>query len=788
MKPSYKHFDSFNKDKLLVFMIALLLFISLVLTLAYLRFSYAFGGDIGLGYSTFSGIFKGFFIWSTSNYSGLINSTGNGSIFGDLFSLIIIFFTKIFFLGTKTNIISNVILELLAILGIFFLIYKLTSRINNKAAIISGFLAASFFGLWFSYFSVNIGSIAALPFSVLFLYLFADYGIKNKKVEYRYFILSVIFLSFEFALLGYGGIVEGFILILIIVLYLFFASIRKSLKTATILILILFIAVMMNFSLIFNTYIAQKNTGGELSLLQGNSQQDFQQSYYSVPISVLALFGGSNLNTAHDMIPSLILLIIAIVPLIALNQKEKSLRYFSTALILSLLIFFGLSSSINKPFGNIFSYLYKNFSFLVTFRYGGASTLEIFFIISVLLGLGVFTILNYLYSDIKKKKLVNIFLVFIAAFIFYHVYIYGIEPIFLNGVPWTTHLLPFINTLPKHVVEISEFINLNVTGFSVATLPSDDDWHLATWYDAPDIYSSLINAPVYTGGFVTGHEFFFPSSQDEYGSVVRLYEENITNYSIADSLGIFGIKYIIVQGNTADKTFGPNHPLIPYSFNTIYFNLNNSKRIVFVGKFGNSTVYKNEIAVPLVYGSNIIKLGSNTSLNIIKFIEKRHINSFIYSIYSPNVSAPILWYGNIQLFDSSNTINATQIANFSKPNISFVENTPTKVTVHVSNATTPYYLVFRETYDPHWAAFYSNGTEVNPRDHIAVNGFANAWYMNKTGNYTVTLYYTLQTDAWIAWGVSFAALFVTIGIGIYGWQETRKEKGGRSIMGKRLNS
>ena len=57
-----------------------------------------------------------------------------------------------------------------------------------------------------------------------------------------------------------------------------------------------------------------------------------------------------------------------------------------------------------------------------------------------------------------------------------------------------------------------------------------------------------------------------------------------------------------------------------------------------------------------------------------------------------------------------------------------------------------------------------------------MNGFANAWYMNKTGNYTITLYYTLQTDAWIAWGISFAALFATIGIGIYGWKETRKAK------------
>ena len=171
--------------------------------------------------------------------------------------------------------------------------------------------------------------------------------------------------------------------------------------------------------------------------------------------------------------------------------------------------------------------------------------------------------------------------------------------------------------------------------------------------------------------------------------------------------------------------------------------------------------------MPLVYGSDLLNLGNANPSDLINAIESNSFNIQNTSVYSGDISG---------LYNDSNRINATSIANFSKLNISFVENTPTKVTVHVSNAITPYYLVFRETYDPHWAAFYSNGTEVNPRDHIAVNGFANAWYMNKTGNYTITLYYTLQTDAWIAWGVSFTALFVTVGIGVYGWKETRKAK------------
>ena len=180
-----------------------------------------------------------------------------------------------------------------------------------------------------------------------------------------------------------------------------------------------------------------------------------------------------------------------------------------------------------------------------------------------------------------------------------------------------------------------------------------------------------------------------------------------------------------------------------------------------------------------MYATNIYNFENISEAKLVQIITNESFDIKDKSAYASKISS---------LYNDSNTINATPIANFSKPNISFVENTPTKVTVHVSNATTPYYLVFRETYDQHWMAFYSNETEVNPRDHIAVNGFANAWYMNKTGNYTITLYYTLQTDAWIAWGVSFAALFVTIGIGVYGWKETRKEKSSRNTKSKRLDS
>ena len=274
---------------------------------------------------------------------------------------------------------------------------------------------------------------------------------------------------------------------------------------------------------------------------------------------------------------------------------------------------------------------------------------------------------------------------------------------------------------------------------------------------------------MYTGGYIAQTEIFYPVTKYFYDDITSNIDgsNTINNNYISHIFGILGIRYILVQGNAIGSSpYDPDY-YDAFSFNDIYSNLNSSDGVIFIKKYANTSLYEDLNYVPLVYAANIYNFENISETKLVQIITNESFDIKDKSVYVSKISG---------FYNDSHTINATPIANFSKPNISFVENTPTKVTVHVSNAITPYYLVFRETYDPYWAAFYSNGTEVNPRNHIAVNGFANAWYMNKTGNYTVTLYYTLQTDAWIAWGISFAALFVTIGIGVYGWKEAKKEK------------
>ena len=56
------------------------------------------------------------------------------------------------------------------------------------------------------------------------------------------------------------------------------------------------------------------------------------------------------------------------------------------------------------------------------------------------------------------------------------------------------------------------------------------------------------------------------------------------------------------------------------------------------------------------------------------------------------------------------------------------------------------------------------------------NGFANAWYVNKPGNYDITLQYSIQGLAWDTMAISIAAFAVALGIGIIGIKEMRSRR------------
>lgn len=87
------------------------------------------------------------------------------------------------------------------------------------------------------------------------------------------------------------------------------------------------------------------------------------------------------------------------------------------------------------------------------------------------------------------------------------------------------------------------------------------------------------------------------------------------------------------------------------------------------------------------------------------------------------------------------------------PEIVYREINQGKYEIEVKDAKNPYFLVFTDAFNSRWKI----STEGR---HINVNGYANGWYIMKTGDYKITLSYEPQSKLKICIGVSlFSFLF-----------------------------
>ena len=77
------------------------------------------------------------------------------------------------------------------------------------------------------------------------------------------------------------------------------------------------------------------------------------------------------------------------------------------------------------------------------------------------------------------------------------------------------------------------------------------------------------------------------------------------------------------------------------------------------------------------------------------------------------------------------------------PLVTFNKINPTKYRVKVEGAESPYFLVFSESFHPEWRA-YLDKDQIPDDKHFLVNGYANAWYIDKSGDYEITLEFGIE--------------------------------------------
>ncbi|HET7098889.1 MAG TPA: hypothetical protein VFI61_01490 [Patescibacteria group bacterium] len=91
------------------------------------------------------------------------------------------------------------------------------------------------------------------------------------------------------------------------------------------------------------------------------------------------------------------------------------------------------------------------------------------------------------------------------------------------------------------------------------------------------------------------------------------------------------------------------------------------------------------------------------------------------------------------------------------PEIEFNRLNFTKYRVTVKGAKSPYLLVLSDLYDSGWAV-YSDNIELDTKNHFLVNGYANAWWIDKNGDYNLDIVYKPQQVLSIGYKISFIAI------------------------------
>jgi hypothetical protein len=94
------------------------------------------------------------------------------------------------------------------------------------------------------------------------------------------------------------------------------------------------------------------------------------------------------------------------------------------------------------------------------------------------------------------------------------------------------------------------------------------------------------------------------------------------------------------------------------------------------------------------------------------------------------------------------------------PNVSYEMINPCKYEAYVENSTEPFLLIFSESYHPMWKA-YIDGEEISS---IPTYSIVNGFYITKTGNFTVTIYFTGQTYADTGLQISAITLVIVVAI------------------------
>jgi hypothetical protein len=272
-------------------------------------------------------------------------------------------------------------------------------------------------------------------------------------------------------------------------------------------------------------------------------------------------------------------------------------------------------------------------------------------------------------------------------------------------------------------------INQRNQSFRLMVLPFDGEGITYNWtygYSGVEFSNSLFERPAVsiTSGITFDDEIILRSQQ-----VLQ------TSTQFWKLLGILNVKYLIIRNDVNYKARNMISPL------TLKAALNHLEHIQYVKSFEKLDFYKvdDEYFLERIYATNQFVLVDDVDDMLFNLIPSDNFDPRDTVVFLRNQST----INNITFLES---LKSEQIY---QPQITFKKIDQTKYTIKIENVTQPFFLVFSETYYPQWKAYYGEVNWINAffskpipdSRHFIVNGYANAWYINKTGTYMITLYF-----------------------------------------------
>ncbi|MDQ1281002.1 MAG: hypothetical protein QG670_2266 [Thermoproteota archaeon] len=478
---------------------------------------------------------------------------------------------------------------------------------------------------------------------------------------------------------------------------------------------------------------------------------------------------------------SFILLFLVFIPVIFRRLVQGRVIFFYFFYLFSV----ALASGTNSPLGNLVPIVLNSLGLLEAFRlpslkFGVYVSLSY----SYLLGLALATILSVSLNYIRRKKssfqskYSEIFSLghFARQLTCVLVFSLVLTPLLIYGYPSLSNeiIYPGGRVIPSSRVQVPSYyfdaknwLYSQYDDFNILSLPITKEFVAYSW-----------NGGI--KGFVgqQPESWLFPQqviSLDVGSGLVQYITDIINNngtFGIRNQLlSLMNIRYVLIHNDTNWSFMQDNIMWPTTSGELIQSFFNTQTNLSIVQSFGEIGFYKNEYWQPMhVYGATkciLINGGLNQIVNFIQrtdFRPEETILLFADQLDAQQIST--LPKDTILVQAQNDVKNLTYFNNLyfshltGNISLTFEKINPTKYVVHIVTST-PFSLVLSESYDKSWIATIDR-QQLSDQNHFKANGYANGWYINRTGTYTVTLEFWPQNLFYIGLAISVTTLILCI--------------------------